>query len=337
MRRDVFERNLVWSLLQCVDGDSYSHNPARRQTQENVRASFVLSATLDSLAVARVNTMFSKLCALPSGRTVVNELMRVARENNFVVQLMLDDEFAAGYPQMIGGRLTLPIYLNFEEAGLSEAKRTFARLSYDRITQHHGIRQMLYPPFILFAHEITHGAHHILRYRQLLNEFGGRVPTLDANIDDWRNFAKSVCTQKKCLDIYNAHESNPIAYQVISYRALAIDEFRQRFGFTSYDTTTDVKKNAMVYWNDNQEEESLTIIGDGQFSDRIFLEEARDQRLLRVEDGFDEGSIFRWGHGFFSKIQILLQGNAQVLSATDQSDFDNCVRLFSAILPDDLK
>lgn len=82
------------------------------------------------------------------------------------------------------------------------------------------------------------------------------------------------------------------------------------------------------YWNNNQEEESLTIIGDGIFSDSFFLEEARKYKLLDQVDGYDDSPIFRRGHGTYSYVS-----HAKFY----QSELNECVKLMHKILPEGLK
>jgi hypothetical protein len=319
-RQHWFTANLVHMLKQPIEGNCSSNT-----LYDRINSVFKVAHDLDDLSIGRINIMMSQLCSLPKGVDLINALLDSAQQKKFQIKLKNDTEFCTEYPQLENEQLMLPIGLNFDQ-GLSPDKTTFSRLCYDRMNKNYSIAPMKYPPFILLAHELTHSLHHMEYYAKLRTEYSN-CPSLNAEEAQWQSFAKEIYKQAG-KDLYG-HPSKGEC-QMLSYKLLALEEFASRFNFSTLGTSSAPQKNGSSFWNGNQEEESLAIIGDGNFSDRIFLEQARDKRMLKEADGFDQGSIFRWGHGFHNAIN-------STKAYMSQQEFNDCVGIFKNVLPDDLK
>lgn len=156
---------------------------------------------------------------------------------------------------------------------------------------------MTYPLFIILAHEFVHSINHIKFYELLI-----KIPNcspLDADNEIWENFVKGFY-KKENISIDKELSSDQ--YQHYMYEFLQKDIFKKTFGFSIFENKSDDYCVLSYYCNNNKKDESLAIIGDGSFGDNIFLEEARKYKLLYNYQGFEPGSIFRWGHGFFDFI-----------------------------------
>lgn len=284
----------------------------------------------DSVDVLRLNRAVSKLCQLPSGKKLVEKLIETARKNSFVITFSAGDELGAQRPQIseVSSQLQLPIDINFQPYEDHPDQKTFARLTLQG--QHYGIEPIVYPDFIMLAHEMTHALHHIRAYADLVKCLEPEaVPALNASEEDWSRCAKKVCKKFECDYLHKENKTRG-EYQLLCYRLLARNEIIKRFGLDLQaglsEAEREIRQEAIAFWDDNHEEESLTILGDGTFSDRIFLEEARDASLLQ---GVSEGSIVRWGHGNYEHA-------ATLKDTLEQEQFDAVVKKFSAVLPYDL-
>lgn len=66
--------------------------------------------------------------------------------------------------------------------------KVFARLFYDRKKDKYYVKPMMYPIFIILAHEFVHSITHIKAYELLIKI--PNCPPLDAESEIWENFVK---------------------------------------------------------------------------------------------------------------------------------------------------
>lgn len=284
---------------------------------------FKVDPSLDTSMIIELNILLATLLKLPKGVELFKKLISTALASGFQIKFIKNSCFSALYPKIEEGNLTIVVSI-VPEKEINRDTVTFARLRYNPQTKNYSLTQMIYPLFIVLAHELVHSLHHMKWYNILIKKYTD-CPALNGTNEDWENFSRKLFYENNIK-----FSSNNISsyYQRFVYRIIAQDSFKEIFGFSSFENKTESQSNLSFFWDDNQEEESLTIIGDGILGDTIFLEEAREYQLLNQTDGYDDGPIFRWGHGTYTHVTGV---------NLDQKEFDECVRLIQKILPVGLK
>ncbi len=290
---------------------------------DELKSVFKVDPNLNVSLIDELNKMISTLLKLPKGIELFEKLISTALISGFQIKFMKGTDFAASHPKIEEENLVITVSI-IPENEINRDKITFARLHYNPQTKNYFFTPMIYPSFIVLAHELVHALHHMKWYNILIQKYTD-CPALNGTNKSWEDFSRKLFDENN-IEFYPGKESS--YYIEFVYRIIAQDSFKKIFKFSSFDTKKDSNSNLSFYWNNNQEEESLTIIGDGIFSDSIFLEEARKYKLLDQADGYDDGPIFRWGHGTYSYVS-----RAQIY----QSELNECVKMIHEILPEGLK
>lgn len=239
----------------------------------------------------------------------------------------------------LGSNCEIIVRLNLEKIESTKCARLM--LNGD----HYCLTPMTYPAFITIGHELIHARHLMERWEQLDSEF---PPIKNGQEQSWWQRLKDCKTDVKYTaidgfknlampDVENASKPSreeALLSRETMFRVPAIREFEQRFGFSTLIVEDQAKGWAKQFWNNNQEEESLTIMGDDRFNDCLLLEQARELDMLKGYEGFEtNGSIFRWGHTLYAGA-IQLKKDALCL---DDNEFDTTVDVFHETLPEDLR
>jgi hypothetical protein len=272
--------------------------------------------------------MLENICELPCGRALVEELMAKA-ENGLEIRF---NELSSGVTGAVlhleksCSKTVARIDINFRQLENVEC----AMLVRDG--QHYAVRSLHYPPFITVAHEMVHALHFLRRWEQLQRDFLEQVPALNAGASTWQRFLGVVINryQGTVAGLGSLQRDGLRAqdYQAKVFQALAAVDFVQNFHFSPLDPTLGEEyANTASFWNDNQEEESLTIAADPHFNDNLLLEQARTAGLV---DGWPaQDPFFRWGHTYYHSAADLWGGT----TGFSQGEFDAMVGLFNGVLP----
>jgi hypothetical protein len=265
-------------------------------TERDINSVFKVDARWDSESVGRLNIMMSRLCAMPKGRELVRTLLELALNNDFQIEFV---------PER-GNRSTMKVCIDWNLVDRA-VNSTFARLTFDGTD--YRLEEMKVPPFIMMAHELSHMVHFIRTYASLQKI---NCPPMQPNenntdptsVQNWKDFAKQVCENITCSEIFDENKTTCKYYQGVVYRAFAIEKCRMGLGKF-------------------QEEEILNIIGDKSFSEGVFLTEAQKCGLFSVgSDG--DSPITRIGHANFRQI---------VSSKPTQAEINALGQLLSRFLP----
>lgn len=320
---NALQESFVFNLMDSL-GSSTDIQSSKSYLYDEINSVFIIDQSLNEASIKTINNLISTLCTLPKGIKLLDKLIWVSLKNGFNIVLTKNNIFSTSFPKIEDKMLKIIISIPSEEEMNPDAK-VFARLFYDKTTKEYFIKPMTYPLFIILAHEFVHSIHHIKLY-ELLIEIPN-CPSLNDTNEIWENFAKNIYQK---ANIRFDEKQTKETYQQMIYRILQQDNFKKIFGFSALGNKTDDQAVLSFYWNNNQEDESITIIGDGCFGDNIFLEEARKFKLLNNYQGFEPGSIFRWGHGNY---QYVFETKKEFESKT----FNNAVKLLKRFLPNDLK